>query len=110
MRRKWIFIVAPFGLAAVIFIGGEIVQQLWNWLAPALFGFRQITFWQAFGLLALTRILFGGCGMGRGSARPRAWRRTCKGWERLTPEEQEQFRDYLRARARGEEPPPIART
>ena len=43
-------------------IGGEIVRLLWNWLLPPLFGWRQITFWQALGLLALCRILFGGFG------------------------------------------------
>jgi len=30
-----------------------VVMHLWNWLAPELFGLRQITFWQALGLLAL---------------------------------------------------------
>ncbi len=48
-----------------IAIGGEIVLHLWNWLLPPLFGWRQITFWQALGLLALCRILFGGFGRPR---------------------------------------------
>ena len=64
MRRKWIFIV-PAALAAMAlfaFIGGEVVRLLWNWLLPPLFGWRQIAFWQALGLLALCRILFGGFG------------------------------------------------
>lgn len=42
-------------LYAVIVVGGEVVQHLWNWL-PELFGWRQITIWQAAGLLALCRI------------------------------------------------------
>jgi hypothetical protein len=37
-------------------------MHLWNWLLPPLFGWRQITFWQALGILALCRILFGGFG------------------------------------------------
>jgi len=45
--------------------GGEIVLHLWNWLLPSLFGWREITFWQAVGLLALCRILFGGFGWHR---------------------------------------------
>ena len=57
------------GDALFIVIGGEVVMHLWNWLLPPLFGWRQITFWQALGLLALCRILFGGIG-GRGSAAP----------------------------------------
>ncbi len=66
MRRKWIFMLRWrfWGLLLFIFIGGEVVKQLWNWLLPPIFGWRQITFWQALGLLALCRILFGGHGYG----------------------------------------------
>jgi len=68
MRRKWLWIapLALLGIAAVIVIGGEDVKYLWNWLMPPIFGWRPITFWQAFGLLALCRILFGGFGKGGG--------------------------------------------
>ena len=46
MRKKWYFI-APLGIAALalfILVGGFLVQQLWNWLLPPLFGFPSITF------------------------------------------------------------------
>jgi hypothetical protein len=33
---------------------------LWNWLLPGLFGIAVIGYWQAFGLVILARILFGG--------------------------------------------------
>ena len=62
-----------------IAIGGEVVKQLWNWLLPPLFGWRQITFWQALGILALCRILFGGFG-GRGSGRSNFRRRLRERW------------------------------
>ncbi len=66
MRRKWKWIwLAPAaiaGIALFIALGGEVVMQLWNWLLPPLVGLRQITFWQAVGILALCRILFGGYG------------------------------------------------
>lgn len=52
-----------------IFLGGIVVQWLWNWLAPDIFALRQITFWEALGLLALCRILFGGFGFGGGHHR-----------------------------------------
>ena len=58
MRRKWIFI-APLAILAMLlftFIGGEIVLHLWNWLLPPLFGFRQISFWRALGLLLLCSV------------------------------------------------------
>ena len=63
--------MAPPALVLFIAIGGEVVMHLWNWLLPALFGWRLITFWQALGLLALCRILFGGFG-GGGSHRSSA--------------------------------------
>lgn len=91
MKKRWIFVLAPIALVAFIAIGGEVVMQLWNWLLPSLFGWRQVTFWQALGLLALCRILFGSLG-GRGSGGS-GWRRAKgKRWERMTPEEREKFR------------------
>lgn len=88
MRRKWVFIapLAILGMLLFAFIGGEVVKLLWNWLLPPLFGWRQVTFWQALGLLALCRILFGGCGL-RGSSR-----------SHRTPEERERFRRAIRER------------
>jgi hypothetical protein len=109
MRRKWIFVV-PLALAGMVlfaFIGGEVVRLLWNWLLPPLFGWRQITFWQAFGLLALCRILFGGFGFHGGSRSNSAIRRrmadrmadrVVERWEHMTPEERERFRQRIRER------------
>ena len=56
-----------FGFLFFIFFGGIIVQWLWNWLLPDIFGLRRVTFWEALGLLALCRILFGGFGKSGGS-------------------------------------------
>lgn len=59
-----------------VFLGGFVVQWLWNWLMPGIFGLRTITWFEAFGLLALSRILFGGFGRGGGShhsSRRRNW-------------------------------------
>ena len=50
------------GMVLFIAVGGTVVMLLWNWLAPELFGLQLISFWQAVGLLALCRILFGGFG------------------------------------------------
>ncbi len=72
MRRKWILIapLAILGMIAFAAIGGYTVQSLWNWLLPSLFGWRAITFWQAIGLLVLSRILFGRIGRPASAARP----------------------------------------
>jgi hypothetical protein len=99
MKWKWIFIPPLAVLAMLLFIviGGEIVLQLWNWLLPALFGWRQITFWQAVGLLALCRILFGGSRW-RGPGRYNFRRRMLQRYAQRTPEERERFRQRMRER------------
>lgn len=106
MRRKWIF-MAPLAIVAMVLfiaIGGEVVLHLWNWLLPGLFGWRQITFWQALGLLVLCRILFGT--FGGGSRRYNFRGRMGERWQRMTPEEREKFRQGMRARCGGFEAPP----
>ena len=110
-RRGKLLWIAPFGLVAIalfIFIGGSVVQGLWNWLTPALFGWREITFWQAVALLALSRILFGGFGRhgGGGGMRMRMRERmTDRMVERMgervdemNPEERERIRQRIRDR------------
>jgi hypothetical protein len=99
MRKKliWIAPLAIVGMALFVFIGGEIVMQLWNWLLPPLFGWRQVTLWQALGLLMLCRILFGGLGV-HGSSRSRVGRRMAERWDRMTPEERDRFRQGIRGR------------
>ncbi len=47
---------------------GLIVMLLWNWLAPSVFGLREINYAQAVGMIILTRILFGIRGMRPGFA------------------------------------------
>ena len=110
-RRMKMLLIAPFaiaGIALFAFIGGEVVRLLWNWLLPPLFGWREITFWQALGLLALCRILFGGRG-GHGSHRSFRHRiadrmvdrmadRVADRWEHMTPEERARFRQRIRER------------
>ena len=114
MNERWmkmsrlarLMVIAPLailGMVLFIAIGGGVVMLLWNWLAPALFGIREVTFWQAVGLLALCRILFGGFGMSGGGhrnsrgrmgrrIRERVDERMRERWEEMTPEEREKFR------------------
>jgi len=105
-RLTKLMIIAPLAILGIVVftaIGGGVVMLLWNWLAPTLFGLRLITFWQAIGLLALCRILFGGFGMGggghrnsrrrmEGRIRDRVRERMDERWEQMTPEEREKFR------------------
>ncbi len=48
-------IVMAVGLALLF---GFVVMLLWNWLMPDIFGLRKITYWQAWGLVVLSHILF----------------------------------------------------
>jgi len=108
MNRKKKFILAaifgPPAFALFIALGGEVVKLLWNWLLPGIFGWHEISFWQALGLLALCRILFGGFGGGHGS-RSGMRRRMRDRWENMSPEEREKFRQACQTRW-GTTPPP----
>ena len=76
---------------------GYVVMRLWNWLMPALFGWHVIGFWQALGILVLSKILFGGF-HGRHGGHMH-WRQRMREWEeRMTPEERERFHQSMRDR------------
>ena len=84
-----------FGAVAATLFSG-LVMGLWNWLMPAVFGSRVITFWQALGLLVLSRILFGRVG---GPRRGMHWRHRMMGrWSQMTPEEREKFMEGMKGR------------
>ncbi len=106
MRRHWILKGLKFALLAALFVAvfSFVVMSLWNWLVPTLFGWHLITFWQAAGILILSKILFGGF---RG--RPgRHWywrRRMMERWEQMTPEEREKFRQGVRGHCGSFRPP-----
>ena len=81
-------------VALFVVLIGLAVMSLWNWLGPALFGWKLITYWQALGLLILSKILFGG--FRGGGWRGGQWRhRMMERWEQMTPEERERFRQGL---------------
>ncbi len=66
---RWARIVGMIflGLIAAVFFGiffGYFVMLLWNWLMPELFSLKEITYWQAFGIVFLARLVFGSIGGG----------------------------------------------
>jgi hypothetical protein len=75
-----ILIVAGFILLGIglLFAFGWVVMLLWNWLMPDIFGLKQISYWQAWGLLALCTILFKGFGGGSGNTSDRKRKRTLR--------------------------------
>jgi hypothetical protein len=93
MKQRWVLRGLKFAAIGIAAIGvfGFIVMSLWNWLAPPILGARPVDFWQALGILVLSKILFGGFRGGRGHGGH--WRDRMKArWERMTPEEREKFR------------------
>ena len=99
MKARWVRRGLKAGLIAVVAAAvlGFVVMSLWNWLAPAVFGLRTITLWQALGILILSKILFGGFRGRPGYGGP--WRRRMsERWQQMTPEEREKFRQGMFSR------------
>jgi hypothetical protein len=93
-QRNRLFI-APIFLAAIAGFG-FITMLLWNALLPELFHLPQISFWQAVGLLILSRLLFGFRPWnGRHNHRIGHLREK---WEHMSPQERDEFKRRLQQR------------
>ena len=66
-----------------------VVMWLWNWLLPELFGLTTITFWQALGILVLSKILFGGWMHKKGG---KDHCHSPGSWKQLNPDEQQSMK------------------
>ena len=104
MNRGWYFVkCALLGLIAVLAIG-LVTYYLWNWLVPTLFNGPEITYFQALGILLLSKILFWGLGgkkyhshgtMHEASEHP--WKsRFNEKFSDMSPEEREAFKKKLK--------------
>lgn len=100
-RFLWFGLVA---LAAVLALGG-LVAWLWNAILPTALHAGPLSYWQGVGLLVLCRVLFGSLGAGRGG-RPGWGQRGphFAKWQRLSPDERQQFRRQWQARRFGPGP------
>lgn len=97
MAKYWVS--KGIKMALFVLVGGTLmslaVMLLWNALLPSILGVTTITFWQAVGILALSRLLFGGRG-GGGRHRGRKGRKRehwMKRWSNMSPEEREKMRE-----------------
>ncbi len=74
-NRKWYRVPKGLRIVSMVVVGlvtaaalglvfGIFVRELWNWLMPELFGLKTITYWQAFGIVLLGHLVFGGHGGG----------------------------------------------
>jgi hypothetical protein len=90
-REKWhrvpkgarIISMVVIGLVTAAILGlvfGIFVRELWNLIMPELFGLKTITYWQAFGIVILGHLIFGGSGGGHSeskSSRRRKYHDSC---------------------------------
>jgi hypothetical protein len=93
-RKGLMFVILFIG---AVFLFTFIVMSLWNAILPAVLHISTITFAQAFGILVLSKILFGGF---RGGWRGRHGRmhNMQQRLAAMTPEEREKFKAEWRNR------------
>ena len=100
-KNFWIkrVVFIPLAIAAGVIIFGGIVMFLWNAILPAVFGVGTISFWQALGILILSKILFSSFRGGHRNSwgRGREWRNK---WMNLSPEEKEKMKAEWKERCR----------
>lgn len=84
-------------IAAFIALFSFIVMSLWNAILPDVLQVSTINFWQAMGILVLSKILFGGFG-GWGHKRQEWKRKMQEKWQHMTPEERNHLKQTLQSR------------
>lgn len=98
-KNFWIkgIIFIPIAIAAGVFVFGSVVMLLWNALLPSVFGIGTITFWQALGILVLSKILFGGFAGGHHNRRFHGNRHELREkWMHMNDEEREKMRQEMK--------------
>src|SRR5215216_2980074 len=88
---------AVIGVVAIAVIGG-VTMYLWNWLVPELFSGPEVSFWQALGLLLLTKILFWSFGgKHRGHQHSPYWKhRFYEKFSNMPPNQREEFKRRMK--------------
>ena len=101
MKRGTKAVMIVLCVAGVAALVSFIVMSLWNMILPAaITGVNPITFWQALGLLILSKILFSGFHGGWKHKRQQWKDRMNQKLQNMTPEQREAFKQDLRNRCR----------
>ena len=74
--------------AGLLALCGWVVMLLWNWLMPEILGLKTLSYWQAWGLLLLSSILFKGLRFGSDSGGRRSDRKRRQHLRRCLQEDQ----------------------
>lgn len=102
-KKFWLKKIIGFtilGLAIGALLGW-VVMSLWNCVLVAVLGVKVITFWQALGILLLSKILFGGFHKKWSNNGGGRWNAEMKEkWQNMTPEEKEKFKQNWRNKCR----------
>lgn len=99
-KKTKVFAIMFFGLAFIALFS-FIVMMLWNAILPGVIHVSPINFWQALGILLLSKILFGGFGGGGWKHRKHQWREKMQEkLQHMTPEERIKFQQEWRDRCR----------
>ena len=74
-----------------------IFMYIWNRTIPAVFGLKEIDYWQALGLLVISRIMIGGFGFRWANAgKQKFWRERVKmKMQHMSPDERDEFKRKL---------------
>jgi Ca2+/H+ antiporter, TMEM165/GDT1 family len=83
----------PFLAIVLFFAIGAVVMILWNNLLPPIIGVKIINYWQALGIFALCRILFGNFGFGKHRKSPFANKDFREKFMQMSPEEKQKFKE-----------------
>lgn len=100
MKNKFKGKMSLFVLFAValFFLVSAMVMALWNWLLPEILGVKAITFWQAVGILILSKILFGGFGGKKGCGGDKFRRLKEERMSGMSGDEKQRLREIWRKR------------
>jgi len=103
MRHKYGFKIIPMVILAIV-LATAAVMLLWNAVLVPVLGVVSITYWQAMGILALSRLLFGGkckhrghkgrhyCYGHEGSGKHQRWKEK---FENLSEDEKDRMKDFF---------------
>lgn len=96
--KKWMFFLLIFPL--ILFGLSYAVMWLWNAILPEVVHAGELGYWQAMGLLVLSRLLFGGFGF-KGRHGPEHFhkaRELREKWRGMSDEEKIKFREEWKIR------------
>lgn len=101
-KKFWIKKIIGFSILAIAMAAllAYVVMLLWNHVLAVVLSVSLINFWQAAGILILSKILFGGFKGGCGG-RGHHWKQEMKEkWGQMSPEEREKLKQEWRNRCR----------